>query len=119
MPVIRNGAPLRSTANDGGGFHVTVEKDGTVHGTAQPGARIEIANLSTAPTGHLMPHDVVEVATADASGRFSLRVTGAVNGDVLQVQARDGVAAAARSTAQLRVDADDRPPDPRGAFGAG
>lgn len=116
MPVVRNGnGPLPTSARTQG-LTATVEKDGTVTGTAAPGTRIEVANLSTAPTGHLLPGDTVEVATADSNGQFSFRVTGALAGDVLQVQARIAHGAPVSSTVQLRVDANDRANDPRAAF---
>jgi hypothetical protein len=114
MPVVRNG-PLPSTARTQD-LNATVDKDGTVKGTAAPGARIEIANLSTAPTGHLLPSDVVEVATADANGQFSFKMPSALAGDVLQIQTRASAVSAPSSTVQVRVDASDRANDPRAAF---
>jgi hypothetical protein len=114
MPVVRNG-PLPSSAR-ANGLDATVDKDGTVKGTAAPGTRIEIANLSTAPTGHLLPSDVVEVATADANGQFTFKMPSALAGDVLQLQTRASASAAPSSTVQLRVDANDRANDPRAAF---
>lgn len=114
MPLVRSG-PLPSSAR-AHGLTATVERDGTVKGTAAPGTRIEIANLSTAPTGHLLPTDVVEVATADASGQFSFKLSSALAGDVLQVQARSSASTPVSSTVQVRVDADNRGNDPRAAF---
>lgn len=115
MPVVRNG-PLPSSAARTQELDATVDKDGTVTGTAPPSSRIEIANLSTAPTGHLLPSDVVEVATADANGHFTFKMPSALAGDVLQVQARASAISAPSSTVQLRVNASDRSNDPRAAF---
>ena len=115
MPVVRRG-PLTSSLSVSPSLTVTVDKDGTVHGTATPGARVEVANLSTAPTSHLLPHDLAEVTTANADGRVTMKMATALGGDVLQVQVRADAAAAAAATLQLRVDAADRKNDPRAAF---
>jgi hypothetical protein len=106
--------PLTSKA-DAHELKVEVAKDGTVSGTAAPGAKIEIANLSTAATGFLLPVDQVEVVVADANGKFSFKPKSAESGDVLQVLARDG-SEKPSSAVQVRVNADDRANDPRAAF---
>src|SRR5688572_26832019 len=98
MPVSRPTAARLASSAQTQQLAVSVENDGTVSGTAAPGTRIEVANLSTAATGHLLPHDVVEVAVADASGKFSFRLAGALGGDVLQVQARANAQSPASAT---------------------
>ena len=110
MPVFRNG-PLPGGAFTRG-LSVTVDGNGILVGSAAPGAVIEVNNLSTLPTGDGVVEDGVEVARAGLDGRFQATVTGAVAGDVLQVQVR--VPGQAVTTAvQVRVDAARAAFDPR------
>lgn len=110
MPVYRHG-PLPGGAFTQG-LSVTVDGSGTLVGSAVPGAVIEVNNLSTLPTRDGVVEDGVEVARAGLDGRFQATVTGAVAGDVLQVQVR--VPGQPVTTAvQVRVDAARAAFDPR------
>ena len=46
----------------------SVDADGQVAGTLRPGERVEVLNLSTAPTGNARLRDTVQVGAADATG---------------------------------------------------
>jgi hypothetical protein len=112
MPVFRTG-PLPAGAFTAG-LSVTVRDDGVVEGTAAPGAIVEVNNLSVLPTGDGVIEDGVEVARAGTDGRFTASVTGAVPGDVLQVQVRVP-GQPVQTAVQVRVDAGRAAFDPRAA----
>lgn len=113
MPVLRQG-PLPASARTQG-LSATVDTGGTLVGEASPNAIIEVHNLSEAPTGSRVVEDGVEIARAGADGRFQAKVTGALPGDVLQVQVREP-GKPVTTAIQLRVDASRSQGDPRAAF---
>jgi Calpain family cysteine protease len=66
---------------------------GGISGTAPAGVVVEAINLTTAPSGRLHLDDTVDVATADANGKFKGdlkgQLQGTLQGDVIMLRTRD------------------------------
>lgn len=78
-------APLKITGDFSSGF---------ISGVAAPGVTIEAINLTTAPAGRLHADDTLVLAVADASGKFSGRLSGpqldgTKTGDLIRMRTRD------------------------------
>lgn len=76
-------------------------------GKTHAGWVVEAINLSTAPSGRLHTDDVVQIASADATGRFNGafigQLTGTQQGDLIRLRARD--TATGKTTDWLNVRA--------------
>lgn len=79
----------RAPVAPGGALVVTGDQRNGIAGTAKPGAIIEAINVTTAPGGRLHIDDTMEIARADAQGRFSGgRLPELQTGDQIRMRAR-------------------------------
>ncbi|MCC6807429.1 MAG: hypothetical protein IT381_08395 [Deltaproteobacteria bacterium] len=91
----------RATLNNGGGGGATAalkilgdQAGNVISGTAKAGVVIEAINVTTAPGGRFHIDDTVQIATADASGKFTGKLTGpqldgTKTGDLIRLRTRD------------------------------
>ncbi|MBI3184583.1 MAG: hypothetical protein HYZ28_20805 [Myxococcales bacterium] len=81
----------RAPVQAGTALAITGDQRNGLSGIARAGDVIEAINISAAPGGRLHMDDTVEVARADASGRFSGgRLPDLQEGDLVRIRARHG-----------------------------
>lgn len=79
----------RTPVNPGAALQITGDQRNGIAGLAKPGASIEAINVTTAPGGRLHIDDTMEIAKADAQGRFSGgRLPEIKDGDQIRIRAR-------------------------------
>lgn len=109
LEALLSRAPL-----DSQGPALTVDGGGTIQGSVGADERVEVLNLSTATALGARLTDTMEVARADAWGKFTGSVKDASVGDTLRVQTRN---AQGRVTSWLNVRVQQAGSfDPRAAF---